>query len=179
MASIFSTKREREILFCSWVEKKRKGNSLLFLGEEEKGKFSSVPGWRRNTLKSWKEKWSYRALCKKTKIVASIVASIRNILVSSIECSANLQNINLQWEPLHNCETSLEFSCQNRTAAAVFFRVSRLGAEVRWYCAQSCPTLYYPMDCSPPGFSVHWIFQARILDGLPCPCPSAGRVGSW
>ena len=23
------------------------------------------------------------------------------------------------------------------------------------------------MDCSPPGSSVHWIFQARILGGLP------------
>ena len=29
--------------------------------------------------------------------------------------------------------------------------------------AQSCPTLCYPMDCSPPGFSVHGISQARIL----------------
>ena len=30
--------------------------------------------------------------------------------------------------------------------------------------AQSCPTLYDPMDYSPPGSSVHGIFQARILD---------------
>ena len=29
--------------------------------------------------------------------------------------------------------------------------------------AQSCPTLCSPMDCSPPGSSVHGIFQARIL----------------
>ena len=28
---------------------------------------------------------------------------------------------------------------------------------------QSCPTLCNPMDCSPPGFSVHGILQARIL----------------
>ena len=27
------------------------------------------------------------------------------------------------------------------------------------------------MDCSPPGFSVHGIFQARILSGLPFPPP--------
>ena len=31
-------------------------------------------------------------------------------------------------------------------------------------CAQSCPTLSDPMDCSPPGSSVHGIFQARILE---------------
>ena len=30
--------------------------------------------------------------------------------------------------------------------------------------AQSCPTLGDPMDCSPPGSSVHGIFQARVLE---------------
>ena len=29
---------------------------------------------------------------------------------------------------------------------------------------QSCPTLCNPMDCRPRGSSVHWIFQARILE---------------
>ena len=31
--------------------------------------------------------------------------------------------------------------------------------------AQSCPILCDPMDCSPSGSSVHWIFQARVLEG--------------
>ena len=31
-------------------------------------------------------------------------------------------------------------------------------------CAQSCLTLWDPMDHSPPGSSVHGIFQARILE---------------
>ena len=30
--------------------------------------------------------------------------------------------------------------------------------------AQSCPTLRDPVDCSPPGSSVHGIFQARVLE---------------
>ena len=29
---------------------------------------------------------------------------------------------------------------------------------------QSCPTLSDPMDCSPPGSSVHGICQARVLE---------------
>ena len=29
---------------------------------------------------------------------------------------------------------------------------------------QSCPTLCYPKDCSPPGSSNHGILQARILE---------------
>ena len=30
--------------------------------------------------------------------------------------------------------------------------------------AQSCPTLSNPVDCSPPGSSIHGIFQARVLE---------------
>ena len=30
--------------------------------------------------------------------------------------------------------------------------------------AQSCPTFGDPMDCSLPGFSLHGIFQARVLE---------------
>ena len=36
---------------------------------------------------------------------------------------------------------------------------------------QSCPTYCNPMDCSPPGCSVHGIFQATILSGLPFSSP--------
>ena len=36
---------------------------------------------------------------------------------------------------------------------------------------QSCLTFCGPMDCSLPGSSIHGIFQARILDGLPFPSP--------
>ena len=38
--------------------------------------------------------------------------------------------------------------------------------------AQLCLTPSDPMDCSPPGSSVHGIFQARVLDGVPLPCPT-------
>ena len=36
---------------------------------------------------------------------------------------------------------------------------------------QSCPTLYNPMDCSPPDSSVHGVLQARILEWEPFPSP--------
>ena len=35
--------------------------------------------------------------------------------------------------------------------------------KVKVLVAQSCPTLCNPKNCSPPGFSVHGILQARIL----------------
>ena len=34
---------------------------------------------------------------------------------------------------------------------------------------QSCPTLCDPMDCSPPGSSIHGILQARILEWVAIP----------
>ena len=36
---------------------------------------------------------------------------------------------------------------------------------------QLCPTFCSPMDCSPPGSSVHWIFLAWIVSQLPLPTP--------
>ena len=34
---------------------------------------------------------------------------------------------------------------------------------------QSCPTLCDPMDCGPPGSSVHGILQVRILEWVAMP----------
>ena len=40
----------------------------------------------------------------------------------------------------------------------------REGGARACLAAQSCPTLRNPRDCSPPGSSVHGIFQARTLE---------------
>ena len=42
--------------------------------------------------------------------------------------------------------------------------------------ARSCPTLCYPVDCSPPGSPVHGISQARILEWVAI---SSSRGSSW
>ena len=45
---------------------------------------------------------------------------------------------------------------------------------------QSCPTLCDPMDCSPPGSSVHGIFQARILAWVAMSLPrGSSRLRDW
>ena len=46
---------------------------------------------------------------------------------------------------------------------------------------QSCPTLCGPMDCSLRGFSIHGIFQARVLEWVAISFPrgsSQPRVGT-
>ena len=35
--------------------------------------------------------------------------------------------------------------------------------------SQSCPTPSDPMDCSPPGSSIHGTLQARVWSGVPLP----------
>ena len=37
------------------------------------------------------------------------------------------------------------------------------------FVTQLCLTLFDPMDCSPPGSSVHGILQARILEWVAIP----------
>ena len=39
-------------------------------------------------------------------------------------------------------------------------------SKVKVSVTQSCPTLCDPMDCSPPGSSVHGILQAGILESV-------------
>ena len=48
--------------------------------------------------------------------------------------------------------------------------------KVKVLVTQSCPTLCDPTDCSPPGFSIHGILQARILEWIAIPF---SRESSW
>ena len=41
---------------------------------------------------------------------------------------------------------------------------------------QSCLTVCDPMDCSPPGFSVHGILQARILEWVAIHLPRSEYI---
>ena len=63
----------------------------------------------------------------------------------------------------HQAPPSLGFSRQEHWSGLPFpspVRERKSESEV----AQSCLTLSDPMDCSPPGASVHGIFQVRVLE---------------
>ena len=47
---------------------------------------------------------------------------------------------------------------------SVRYNPTPLRTKVKVLVTQSCPTLCNPMDCSPPGSSVHGILQARTLE---------------
>ena len=71
-------------------------------------------------------------------------------------------SISLQWG-----QESLVEEMGAQTPA--FINAPSLYVGIHVKSLQSCPTLCNPMDCSPPGSSVHGILQARILESVAMP----------
>ena len=64
--------------------------------------------------------------------------------------------------PKDNCKTLAKF--YSRVLPYTFsIAIPSIGTKVKVLVAQSCLTLCNPMNCSPPGSSLHGILQARIL----------------
>ena len=81
----------------------------------------------------------------------------QNNQVSVPACIGNIQKLALGLSGLANKNSGhpiFEFQLNNRSC--FIMRV----------CAQSDPTFCNPTDCSPPGFSVHGISQASILEWI-------------
>ena len=60
---------------------------------------------------------------------------------------------------------------RNFTMPERFFKTPLKSSQCTALClvTQSCLTLCDPMDCSPPGSSVHGILQSRILEWVAMP----------
>ena len=70
----------------------------------------------------------------------------------------------MQMESVH-LEWSLRFCIFNKLLGdSGLYTLSNQSLSKEVLVTQLCPTLCDPMDCSPPGSSVHEIFQARILE---------------
>ena len=67
-----------------------------------------------------------------------------------------------RWQPTRPCRPW--DSPGKSTGVGCHFLLQCIKVKSESEVAQSCPTLSNPMDCSPPGFSVHGIFQARVLE---------------
>ena len=67
----------------------------------------------------------------------------------------------------HTVEQTSSLQCQrssSTTQKMSEMQILRLYPAAVLCCAESCPTLCDPMDCNPPGSSVHGILQSRILE---------------
>ena len=67
-----------------------------------------------------------------------------------------------RWQPTRLCHP-LDSPGKN-TGVGCHFLLQCMKVKSESEVTQSYPTLSDPMDCSPPGSSVHGIFQARVLE---------------
>ena len=80
-----------------------------------------------------------------------------------LSCFSHVQLCATPKTAAHQVPPSLGFSRQDQWSGLPFpspMHESESESEV----AQSCLTLCDPMDCGLPGYSVHGIFQARVLE---------------
>ena len=63
----------------------------------------------------------------------------------------------------HQAPLSLGFSRQEHWSGLPFL-LQCMKVKSESEITQSCLTLRDPMDCSLPGFAIHGIFQARVLE---------------
>ena len=73
-----------------------------------------------------------------------------------------LQRLEPVFHWLFNVSDALRIVPQFGTKASLILSYSTRARTCS--ITQSCPTLFDPMDCSPPGSSVHGISQAGILE---------------
>ena len=98
------------------------------------------------------QQWQYKMLVRMWNHRDSC-----SVLVGMQPCAATLEAL---WQFL----TKLNIFLSYGAAIALFFYLPKW-VKFKWSeVTQSCPTCSDPMDCSPPGSSIHGIFQARVLE---------------
>ena len=80
------------------------------------------------------------------------------------------------WHHLRKSDTNTKSVTLNKKIQPVGFMIWKQSIRLKVKVARSCPTLCDPMDCSPPGSSVHGILQARIPKWAAI---SLSRGSSW
>ena len=77
---------------------------------------------------------------------------------------------NCRWDHSHGCDHNLEKDLDmedspgKNTGVGCHFLLQCMKVKSEREVVQSYPTLSDPMDCSLPGFFIHRIFQARVLE---------------
>ena len=93
-------------------------------------------------------------------------------------CEGPMRAIHISWERIQLCLSSLALfmNSECRTLHEGALMGKRAFGLVRAKLFHLCLTLCNPMDCSPPGSSVHGTLQARMLEWAAI---SYSRGSSW
>ena len=102
--------------------------------------------------------------CHSVQEQALHVAQMQN---SAVAAAKSLKSCPTLCDPIRRQPTSLPCpwdSPGKNTGVGCHFLLQCMKVKSESEVIQSCPTLCNPMDCSLPGYSVHGIFQARVLE---------------
>ena len=88
----------------------------------------------------------------------------RSLLLLLLSCFSRVWLCATPEMAAHRAPPSLGFSRQEHWGVGCHFLLQCMKVKSESEVTQSCPTLGDPMDCSPPGSSIHGIFQARVLE---------------
>ena len=110
---------------------------------------------------NWEEEWKQILL----KIYSSDDDAAKSLQSWMILCDPTDGRLPCSWD-----------SPGKNTGVGCHFLLQCMKVKNESEVIQSCPTLSDPMDCSPPGSSVHGIFQARVLEWGAIPF---SRGSSW
>jgi len=89
------------------------------------------------------------------------ITEIKNTLLLLLSRFSRVRLCATPYTIAHQAPPSLGFSRQEYWSGLPFpFPMHESESEI----TQSCLTFSDPMDCSPPGSSVHGVFQARVLE---------------
>ena len=95
-----------------------------------------------------------------TNVLLSFIISICRNAVSPLQTQHFPRTETYVYTPL----SSLALNTMHFTLQSLIAFVSEGVEAAAAKSLQSCPTLCDPIDSSPPGSSVHGIFQARVLE---------------
>ena len=111
--------------------------------------------------------------CKHSQIRFSLSWEVRNLFYtlysSNFECFSPINAV--FYSRLFN---SFLFCCS--TNAVLYFILFNSIGFCCCLATESCLTLWDPMDCSPPGSSIHGLLQATVLEWVAI---SSSRGSSW
>ena len=115
----------------------------------------------------WKQSSLHFELCHLKAIVAAVSWGSQRLLPPLLPLPLSHSVVPNSVRPHRRQPTRLPRpwdSPGKNTGVGCHFLLQCMTVKSESEVAQSCPTLSDPVDCSPPGSSIHGIFQARVLE---------------
>ena len=107
-----------------------------------------------------------------SKLVIAFLPRSKHLLISWLQSptAVILEPKKIKYVTVFIVSPSISHKVMGMDAIIFDFWIFNFNPSVQFSSVtQSCPTLCDPVDCSPPGSSVHVIYQARILEWVAMP----------